>query len=80
MLNTGTVVGVSTNVFGGEFPPKFIPSFSWGGNGGMTVYDLDKSFETADRVMSRRDIELTESEKLILKRVFEDSKKYRDRS
>ena len=80
MFNTGTVVGVSTNVFGGEFPPKFIPSFSWGGNGGMTVYDLDKSFETADRVMSRRDIELTESEKLILKRVFEDSKKYRDRS
>ena len=31
MFNTGTVVGVSANVFGGGFQPKHIPSFSWGG-------------------------------------------------
>ncbi|MDB4286316.1 glucose-1-phosphate thymidylyltransferase, partial [bacterium] len=31
MLNSGTVIGVSANVFGGGYQPKFIPSFSWGG-------------------------------------------------
>jgi UDP-N-acetylglucosamine diphosphorylase/glucosamine-1-phosphate N-acetyltransferase len=38
MFNTGTVVGVSANIFGGGFPRNFIPSFSWGGNSGFTTY------------------------------------------
>lgn len=54
MFNTGTVVGVSANIFGGGFPPKFIPSFAWGGAEGWIDYELNKAIETAKKVMDRR--------------------------
>jgi UDP-N-acetylglucosamine diphosphorylase/glucosamine-1-phosphate N-acetyltransferase len=73
MLNTGTVAGVSANIFGGGFPPKFIPSFSWGGAEGLTTFKLDKSFEVAEKVMKRRGIELTEEDRKILSYLFEES-------
>jgi len=78
MINTGTVIGVNANIFGGNFPPKFIPSYSWGGSGGFQTYDLDKSYEVAAKVMARRKIDLDTQEKEILKRVFDDSKKFRN--
>ena len=60
MFNTGTVVGVSANVFGAGFPPKHIPSFGWGGAGGFETYALDKALDTARRVMDRRHVDLDE--------------------
>ncbi len=51
MFNTGTVVGVNANIFGAGYPRNFIPSFSWGGPQGLTVYSLDKSFETISKVL-----------------------------
>ena len=77
MFNTGTVVGVSANIFGAGFPRNFIPSFSWGGSGGTTTYKTEKAFEVAEIVMRRRGIEFSEEDKAILEKVFEDSKKYR---
>jgi UDP-N-acetylglucosamine diphosphorylase/glucosamine-1-phosphate N-acetyltransferase len=77
MFNTGTVVGVSANIFGSGFPRNFVPSFSWGGNGGFTTYLTKKAFEVAEVVMSRRNIELTDVDKAILEHVFEETKKYR---
>ena len=77
MFNTGTVVGVSANIFGSGFPRNFVPSFSWGGNGGFTTYLTKKAFEVAEVVMSRRQIELTDVDKAILEHVFEETKKYR---
>src|SRR6478609_2733225 len=62
MFNTGTVVGVSTNIFGSGFPRNFIPSFSWGGASGFTTYITKKAFETAKIVMSRRHVEFDEKE------------------
>lgn len=73
MFNTGTVVGVSANVFGDGYPRNFIPSFSWGGAAGFIPYQLNKVFETAERVMSRRHIELTEVDKEILKYIFDST-------
>lgn len=78
MFNTGTVVGVGANIFGGGFPPTHIPSFTWGGAESMETYKLDKMFETAERVYARRGIELDELEKSILSHVFEQTKKYRN--
>lgn len=78
MFNTGTVVGVSANVFGGGFPRNFVPSFSWGGASGFTTYITKKAFETASKVMERRHIEFDEKEKAILETVFELTKKYRN--
>lgn len=76
MLNTGTVVGVNANIFGGGFPPKFVPSYSWG-NEGKGTYNYEKSLEVAERVMERRNVALTNKYKEVLKHVFEESKKYR---
>ncbi|MFI1771575.1 GlmU family protein [Thalassobellus citreus] len=77
MFNTGTVVGVSANIFGSGFPRNFVPSFSWGGNSGFTTYLTKKAFEVAEVVMSRRQIEFTQQDKDILEHVFEETKKYR---
>ena len=77
MFNTGTVVGVSANIFGAGFPRNFIPSFSWGGAQGMTVYTLPKAFEVASEVMKRRKLEFTETEKNILTSIFERTEKFR---
>ncbi|WP_370101232.1 GlmU family protein [Xanthomarina gelatinilytica] len=77
MFNTGTVVGVSANIFGSGFPRNFVPSFSWGGSSGFTTYLTKKAFEVAKVVMSRRDIEFTEVDAAILEHVFEDTKKFR---
>ena len=70
MFNTGTVVGVSCNVFGGEFPPKYVPSFSWGGAAGLEIYHLDKALEVADRAMQRRGLPFSELDRHILTTVF----------
>ncbi len=77
MFNTGTVVGVNANIFGSGFPRTFIPSFSWGGSQGFTVYTTDKAFETNHLVMMRRNIAFNEIEKAILLEVFERTRKYR---
>ncbi|SKB43175.1 putative sugar nucleotidyl transferase [Daejeonella lutea] len=77
MFNTGTVVGVSANVFGSGFPRNFIPDFAWGGSQGFETYTLNKMFETAERVYERKDQVFGEIDKKILTRVFELSEKYR---
>jgi UDP-N-acetylglucosamine diphosphorylase/glucosamine-1-phosphate N-acetyltransferase len=77
MFNTGTVVGVSANIFGSGFPRNFVPGFSWGGSGGTSTYKLEKALETAELVMQRRNIELTPEDREIMKFVFDYSAKWR---
>ena len=77
MFNTGTVVGVSANIFGAGFPRNFVPSFSWGGAAGFTIYMTKKAFETARLVMSRRGVDFDEKEAAILQHVFEETKIWR---
>ena len=77
MFNTGTVVGVSANIFGSGFPRNFIPSFSWGGASGYTEYKTNKAFETAEAMMARRGVEFDENERAILETVFEMTAPYR---
>lgn len=77
MFNTGTVVGVSANIFGSGFPRNFVPSFSWGGSKGFVTYKTDKAFEVAEVVMGRRKEEFTEIDKAILNHIFEETKQYR---
>lgn len=77
MFNTGTVIGVSVNIFGTGFPRNFVPSFSWGGASGFTTYKTNKAFQTAKLVMERRNIPFDDQEAAILEHIFEDSAKYR---
>ncbi len=73
MFNTATVVGVAANVFGADFPPKHIPSFSWGGASGFVKYDFDKMLETAKNMMSRRSVTLSQEEIDILRHIYQGS-------
>ncbi|MFP4228768.1 MAG: GlmU family protein [Salinivenus sp.] len=74
MFNTGTVVGTCCNLFGGDFPPRYAPPFSWGGpTQGLTTYRLDKALQVAETVMGRRDAALTDAGATLLRGLFEDT-------
>jgi len=73
MFNTGTVVDVCANIFGGGFPPTYIPSFAWGGAHGFTIYKIEKALETINKVMSRRNADFSEDDKDILLHLFKET-------
>lgn len=73
MFNTATVVGVSSNVFGAEFPVKYIPSFSWGGKD-LVPFKFEKAIEYSNNMMARRGIQLSEAEIQILRHIADTSK------
>ena len=77
MFNTGTVIGVNTNIYVPGFPRNFIPSFSWGGASGFSAYLPERAFEAAKVMMARRNVEFTEDDAEMLKHIFEITKKYR---
>lgn len=77
MFNTGTVVGVAANVFGGGFPRNFIPSFSWGGSSGYSSHNLEKACETAGLMMERRKVSFTDEDRKILAHIQQVTSPYR---
>jgi UDP-N-acetylglucosamine diphosphorylase/glucosamine-1-phosphate N-acetyltransferase len=78
MFNTGTVVGVSANVFGAGYQRNFYPSFHWGG-GTTPVQDfkLDVAVDVAKRVCARRNIEFTDLDGQILYSVHNLTEEFR---
>ena len=72
MLNTATVIGVGVNIYGAGFPRVFVPSFLEGSaNGGFTDVPVKKFLTVAERVMARRDIKLTDLDRVIFDRIFD---------
>jgi UDP-N-acetylglucosamine diphosphorylase / glucose-1-phosphate thymidylyltransferase / UDP-N-acetylgalactosamine diphosphorylase / glucosamine-1-phosphate N-acetyltransferase / galactosamine-1-phosphate N-acetyltransferase len=71
MLNTGTVLGAGANVFGTKMPPKAVAPFSWGEGEPYDLYRLDKFLASAEKVMARRKVTLTEKMKKQLSASFE---------
>ncbi len=78
MFNTATIVGLGVNVFGGNFQPKFMPSFTWGNAASRATYELDKLLESAKIMMQRRGKELSEEDIKIIQSVFDMTQIYRD--
>ena len=78
MFNTGTVVGVGCNVYGGGFPPKYIPSFCWGGSEELVTYDPDKCLDVARKVMARRKVQITPAEERLFRALFDMTKAERE--
>ncbi len=73
MFNTGTVMALAVNVYDSSFPPKFIPSFSWGtGHGGFETYKFDKFIETEKLVMARRKMEMSQEYHDLLLYLFKE--------
>jgi hypothetical protein len=70
MFNTGTMVDVFANIYGADFLPNYIPSFSWGGSGGLTTYTFEKAMQTARKVFERRNLTLDEIDQDILHTVY----------
>lgn len=77
MFNTGTVVGVACNIYGGGFPATYIPDFSWGGAEGFETYQLEKLVETATKMQERRGLTYSPAEHQILKHLFDQAQKNR---
>ena len=71
MFNTGSVVGVAANLFGAGFPAKYVPSFTWGRSDSGQHFQLDKVLSTAEAMMTRRNLELSDHDRLILKHLFD---------
>ena len=69
-INTGTVIGACTHVFGTGLTPKYIPSFSWGSDG-LQRYELEKAFADINNWKVFKGGALTASEKIILKHIFD---------
>ena len=80
MFNTGTVVGVSSNVFGAGFPPKYVPSFAWGGAESLTTYDLARALDVARRVMGRRKVAMSAAEETVFRKVYEMTEEERKKA
>ena len=78
MFNTGTVVGVSANLFGSGFPRNFTPSFSWGGAAGYETFQMNKVSEVVTAVMKRKNLVFDVVDQKILDHVFEETKQYRN--
>lgn len=78
MFNTGTVVGTFCNLYGGDYLPRYVPPFSWGGPArGFTTYRLSKALSVAERVMARRDVELTNPDRTLLSTLYEKTESER---
>ncbi len=79
MFNTGTVLGICVNVFDSGFPPKFVPSFSWGGSKyGWETHDFEKAIRTATRMMKRRDKAMDEGMLKVLAYIYERTRSMRN--
>ena len=78
LLNTGTVVGAGSNLYGAEMAPKHVPPFSWGSGGELVTYDLDRFLDTAARVMSRRDVELSAGQRELLSEAWRRGRREED--
>ncbi len=68
-INTGTVIGISANVFGNGLSPKFIPSFAWG-NEGVTRYELEKAIQDIHNWKMFKSKTITDHEKNILTYIY----------
>lgn len=70
MFNTGTVIGVSSNIYGHGYQRNYIPSFAWGGTTGLKSYDMEKAIEVAEKMYQRRNIVMSQQDKEILRNVY----------
>ncbi len=71
LLNTGTVIGAGSNLYGAAMPPRYVPPFSWGTGDELTAYRLDKFLEVAERAMARRDVAMPDGTREQLGRAWE---------
>jgi hypothetical protein len=70
MFNTGTVIGISSNIFGPGYQRNFIPSFVWGGTAGHKAYDINRAIDVARRVYERRGLTFDEVDEEVMRSAY----------
>lgn len=75
MFNTGTVVGVSANIYGHGYQRNYLPSFVWGGNSGLKTFEPEKAIEVAEKMYERRGMKMSDDDKRILLYVYRSTLK-----
>jgi len=73
MLNTGTLCGVCCNLFSDGYPPKYVPSFSWVSGKDVVPYHFEKAIDAMEKMMQRRDVELTPDYKELMHSIFKST-------
>jgi UDP-N-acetylglucosamine diphosphorylase/glucosamine-1-phosphate N-acetyltransferase len=73
MLNTGTMCGVCCNLFSDDYPPKFVPSFSWVSGNNIVPYHFEKAIEAMEKMMQRREVPLTAAYHRMMKAIFQST-------
>ena len=71
-LNTGTICGVSSNIFVSGLTFTSISSFSWMGNDSHQVFRFNKAVDVMRSVMKRRNVELTPEYERMMNHIFEN--------
>ncbi|MCG8373990.1 MAG: hypothetical protein MI700_10670 [Balneolales bacterium] len=71
MLNTGTVCGVSANIFTSGFPPKMIRSFQWIGDNIHEPYKFDKALEGMQAMAKRRNVDFSDAYIAMMKHIYD---------
>jgi UDP-N-acetylglucosamine diphosphorylase/glucosamine-1-phosphate N-acetyltransferase len=72
-INTGSVIGVSCNVFGAGLLPTIIPDFSWGVQG--IRYEFEKALRDIDNWKKMKGQRISDAEAAILQPIFAQSQK-----
>jgi UDP-N-acetylglucosamine diphosphorylase / glucose-1-phosphate thymidylyltransferase / UDP-N-acetylgalactosamine diphosphorylase / glucosamine-1-phosphate N-acetyltransferase / galactosamine-1-phosphate N-acetyltransferase len=72
-INTGTVIGAGSNLYGKDMITDFVPDLSWGEYSSIQKYKLGKFIETAQLVKARRKMLFTKTEEEIFKYISEES-------
>ena len=75
LLGTGTVVGAGASVFDAVRPPKYVPPFAWGGGSSRERMTREGFLRIAERVLPRRDVEVTDELRAVLGRIYDWSTK-----
>lgn len=70
-INTGTVIGVSCNVFGSGLTPRYIPNFSWGSEG-LKRYEFEKAVADIEDWKQLKGKNILPGQRNILKYIFEN--------
>lgn len=73
-INTGTVIGMGSNVYGSPLITDFIPDFSWGQANDLQEYRLEEFLTTTETVKSRRNLKLSETEKTLISKIYKTYK------
>ena len=67
LINTGSLIGVGANIWGGGVTPKFVPNFAWGMEGKT---DLEKMINNIKIVMKRRNIILSQQKEKSIRDLY----------